>query len=247
MSDDENKGFFSKLFILSGEDTGWIGRNIMPWLHTPGTYKAGEDGEIEKEKFEHGDDVWHHFHLFHGDWVEVANKKEWYDSPHVPQIYTDHKKIVKQNMGMSRPEETFYFESMDSGDFESNMEVDEGLPSGYGKFKLEIDISLPGGPPSGENDAALVEYFVKGKIKYDVPGGISFLPRFIAYPLNRFFKWAFIEFVAEEQIEYDGEYAQERINEYFQYIRKYHGEEPLQAKSRQAVYKPSVEDGVFFQ
>jgi hypothetical protein len=249
-NNDEDVGFLKKLFTLSGENTGWIGRNIMPWLHTPGTYKAGEDGHIEEEKFEEKDDVWSEFHLFHDDWIEVINKKEWYDAPQVPQIYKAHKKIVKQNMGMSRPFEKYYEEKVETGDFASEMRVDDGdsLPSGLGEFRLEIDISLPGGPPSGENDACNVEYFVRGKLNYDkVPGGIDFLPRFLAYPLNRFFKWAFIEFVAEEQIEYDGEYARERVNEYFQYLRKYHGEEPLQSKSRQAVYEPVVEDGVFFQ
>jgi hypothetical protein len=235
MSEDKDTGFATSLKRL-----------FLPMLHTPGTIKEWYS-EGQKDKYGEKDDVWSDFHLFHDDWVLVANKKEWYDSPHVPQIYKDHKKIVKQNMGMNRPEETFYYENADSGDFESNMKVTEGLPSDYGEFKLEIDISLPGGPPSGENDACMVEYFVKSSIKYDEPPGITFLPRFLAYPLNRFFKWAFIEFVAEEQIEYDGEYAQERVNEYFQYIRKYHGEEPLQAKSRQAVYNPSVEDGVFFQ
>jgi hypothetical protein len=228
-------------------EPGFLSKYILPWLHTPGTYKVGEDGHYEEENFKEADDVWSDFHLFHDEWIEVMNKKEWYDSPNVPQIYTDHKKIVKQNMGLSRPFETFYYENADNGDFTSEMYVPGGdLPSGNGELRIEIDIDTQN-PPSGENDACLVEYFVSGKIKYDVPGGIDFLPRFIAYPLNRFFKWAYLENMAEEQIEYDGEYARERINEYFQYIRKYHGEEPLQSKSRQAVFKPSVEDGVFFQ
>ncbi|MFB6100103.1 MAG: hypothetical protein ABEK16_02415 [Candidatus Nanohalobium sp.] len=233
------------------DDTGLgtsLKRIFLPMLHTPGTIKDWYS-HGQEEKYEEKDDVWSDFHIFHDDWIEIANKKEWYDAPHVPQIYKDHKKIVKQNMGMKRPFEYFYYEKPENGDFESNMYVkDRGLPSGYGNLKMDIEITLPGGPPSGENDACLVEYFVTAKIGYkDVPDGIDYLPRFLAYPLNRFFKWAFIEFVAEEQIEYDGEYAQERVNEYFQYLRKYHGEEPLQAKSRQAVFKPSVEDGVFFQ
>ena len=220
--------------------------SLMAWVRTPDPDKKKGRDDWEYHKFEESDDVWSDFHLFHGDWIEIMNKKEWYDSPHVPQIYTDHKKIVRKNMGMSRPEETFYFQSVDDNSFASNLEVDEGLPSGNGKFRLEIEIETIT-PPSGENDACTVEYFVTGKIKYSVPGGIDFLPRFLAYPLNRFFKLAYLEFIAEEQIEYDGEYARERINEYFQYLRKYHGEEPLQAKSRQAVFKPKVEDGVFFQ
>lgn len=215
-------------------------------LHTPGTIKDWYSHD-QKEKYEEKDDIWSEFHLFHDEWIEIKNKKEWYDSPHVPQIYTDHKKIVKRNMGMERPEEYFYFQHNDTSGFESKMWIEDGdLPSGIGEFRLDVDIETQS-PPSGENDACLVEYFVKGEVKYDVPGGIDFLPRFLAYPLNRFFKWAYIEFVAEEQIEYDGEYAQERVNEYFQYIRKYHGEEPIQTKSRQAVFKPSVKDGVFFQ
>lgn len=218
-------------------------KHVMPWLHTPNNYS----NDYEREHFEEGDDIWSDFHLFHEDWIEVVNKKEWYEAPHVPQIYTDHKKIVKQNMGLNRPFEEFYFENLGSGSFASNMYVDgDGLPSGNGDFRIDIEIETQS-PPSGENDAALVEYFVRGKLSYDVPQGVTFLPRFLAYPLNRFFKWAFLEFLAEEQIEYDGEYVRERVNEYFQYIRKYHGEEPLQAKSRQAAFKPSVEDGVFFQ
>jgi hypothetical protein len=240
---------------MSDEETDLgtsLKRLFLPMLQTPGTIKDWYSHE-QKEKYEEKDEVWSDFHLFHGDWIEVINKKEWYESPHVPQIYTDHKKILKQNMQLTRPFESWYQQKVDTGDFGSKMNVGgEGtssleLPSGNGKYKIEIEISLPGGPPSGENDACLVEYFVKGSIQYDVPGGVSFLPRFIAYPLNSFFKWAFIEFIAEEQIEYDGEFVREKINEYFQYLRKYHGEEPMQAKSRQAVFEPSVEDGVFFQ
>lgn len=238
MSDEEEPGFLD---------------SMMAWLRTPDPDEDKDREHWEYERFGEKDDVWSDFHLFHGDWIEVINKKEWYESPHVPQIYTDHKKILKQNMQLTRPFESWYQQKVDSGDFGSKMNVGgEGtssldLPSGNGKYKIEIEISLPGGPPSGENDACLVEYFVKGSIQYDVPGGVTFLPRFVAYPLNSFFKWAFLEFIAEEQIEYDGEFVREKINEYFQYLRKYHGEEPMQAKSRQAVFEPSVEDGVFFQ
>ena len=237
----------------SDDGPGWFSRNILPWLHFQGSIKDWYTDEM-KEKFGKGDDVWRDFHLFHGDWIQITNKKEWYDSPNVPQIYGDHKKILKQNMQLTRPFETWYAERLDDGDFESHMNVGgEGssslsLPSGNGKYKIEIEIGLPAGAPSGENDAATVEYFVKAHLKYtEIPDGVDFLPRFIAYPLNSFFKSVFLQFIAEEQIEYDGEFVREKVNEYFQYLRKYHGEEPLQAKSRQAAFKPAVEDGVFFQ
>jgi len=231
----------------SEKEPGWFAKNIMPWLHLQGNTKDWYTDDME-DRFEEGDNVWSDFHLFDGQWIEIINKKEWYDSPHVPQIYENHKKILKQNMQLNRPFETWYQEKIDTGDFGSKMYVDgNGLPSGNGNFRINIEISLPAGPPSGENDACTVEYFVKASIKYDVPDGVDFLPRFIAYPLNRFFKWAFLEYIAEEQIEYDGEYVREKVNEYFQYLRKYHGEEPLQAKSRQAAFKPAVDEGVFFQ
>jgi len=71
--------------------------------------------------------------------------------------------------------------------------------------------------------------------------------RFLAYPINRFFKWAFVKYIGEELIDRDGEYARERTTEYFQYLRKYHGEEPTQTKTRQAEFKPVPEEGIFFQ
>lgn len=250
-----SKGELNLKWIFGDSDEGsdepsWIDY-ILAWFKTPDPSRDRMEWEVEK--FGERDDTWSDFHLFHGEWVEIINKKEWYESPHVPQIYTDHKKILKQNMQLTRPFESWYAERMSDGDFESRMNVggegtgDLALPSENGFYKIEIEISLPGGPPSGENDACLVEYFVKGSIKYDIPDGITFLPRIIAYPLNKFFKWAFLEFVGEEQIEYDGEFTREKINEYFQYLRKYHGEEPLQAKSRQAEFRPSVDNGVFFQ
>jgi len=223
---------------------------FLAWFRTPDPEKKKGRNEWEYKKFGEKHDIWHEFDLFKGsEWVKLINKKEWYDSPNVPQIYTDHKKILKQNMQLNRPFETWYAERVDDGDFESRMYVDgDGLPSGNGNYRLNIEISLPSGAPSGENNAALVEYYVEGKMKYtNIPGGINFLPRIIAYPLNRFFKWAYLEFIGEEQMEYDGEYVREKVNEYFQYLRKYHGEEPLQAKTRQASYQPSVENGVFFQ
>lgn len=233
---------------MSGNEKPGFTEKLLAWFKTPDPEEKKGRPDWEYEKFGERDDVWSGFELFHGDWVELMNKKEWYDAPHVPQIYKDHKKITRQNMEMDgRPFETFYYENADTHEFESNMWVEDGdLPSGNGKLRLYIEIGSKN-PPSGENDACLVEYFVKARMKYNVPQGIDFLPRFLAYPLNRFFKWAFFQFIAEDQIEYDGEYAVERVNEYFQYLRKYHGEEPLQAKSRQAVFKPAVDEGVFFQ
>jgi len=153
---------------------------------------------------------------------------------------------MKANMGMGRPEENEFSQNVDNGEFSSEMHVIEGLPSGRGDVKIETNIGTKS-PPSGENDFCLVEYVVDTHIRYNMPGGVNFLPRIIAIPINRFFKWAFLNYIGEEIVEYDGEYARERTTEYFQYIRKYHGEEPTQTRTRQAVYKPSFEDGVFFQ
>lgn len=193
------------------------------------------------------DDIWHDFHIFDGHWIQIQNRREWYESPNVPSIYGDHKNIMKSNMGMSRPEENFFKQNIDDGGFASEMHAIEGLPSGSeGQLKIETNIGTKN-PPSGDNDFCMVEYKVNTYIKYNVPGGIKFLPRILAIPINRFFKWAYLNQIAEEMVEYDGEYARERTAEYMQYIRKYHGEEPTQTRTRQAVYKPSFEDGVFFQ
>lgn len=190
------------------------------------------------------DNIWRDFPLFNEE-VDLINKKEWYEAPHVPSIYSDHEEII-ENAGFDGPTETYYEENLDSGDFESKMNTSADLPSDNGELKLNITIDTKY-PPSGENNACLVEYFVEASIDYDVPGGVDFLPRFLARPLNRFFKWAYIKILAEEQIEYDGEWAREKVNHYFQHLRKYHGEEPLQAKSRRARFKPAIEDGIFFQ
>lgn len=192
------------------------------------------------------DNIWHHFHIFDGEWIQIQNRREWYESPNVPGIYADHKNIMKANMGMGRPEENYYKQNVDDGSFESVMHDIEDLPSGRGKLKIETHIGTKNAP-SGENDFCMVEYNVDTYITYDIPGGVKFLPRILAIPINRFFKWAFLNHVGEEIVEYDGEYARERTTEYLQYIRKYHGEEPTQTRTRQAVYKPSFEDGVFFQ
>lgn len=226
---------------MSEEDASWFERKILPWIHRPGTYES----DHEKETFKHSDNIWSHFHIFDGEWIEIMNKVEWYSSPNVPTIYKEHK-FVFRNIDMGRPYEEFYFEHMDSGEFESTMSNTESLPSGKGELKLAPTIGTKA-PPEGENNFAFVEYNVELSIRYDMPGGITFLPRFLAYPMNRFFKWAFVKYIGEEMIEYDGEYAREKLYEYFQYIRKYHGEEPLQSKTREANFEPAVEEGVFFQ
>lgn len=195
---------------------------------------------------DHDDNIWHDFHLFDGHWLEIQNRMDWYESPNVPKIYEEHKYIFKQNMDMGRPEETYYYQNVDSGEFSSTMECEESLPSGLGDIKIITDIKTKS-PPSGENDFCMVEYHVTTEIRYDIPKGITFLPRIIARPLNRFFKWAFMKHIGHETVERDGEYAIERTTEYFQYIRKYHGEEPIQTKTRQADFQPMPEEGVFFQ
>lgn len=192
------------------------------------------------------DNIWHDFHIFDGEWIHIQNRRDWYESPNVPSIYGDHKNIMKANMGMSRPEENYYQQNIDDGGFESEMHAIEDLPSDRGEVKIETNIGTKNAP-SGENDFCMVEYKVNTYIKYDIPDGVKFLPRILAIPINRFFKWAFLNYVGEEIVEYDGEYARERTTEYMQYVRKYHGEEPTQTRTRQAVYKPSFEDGVFFQ
>lgn len=192
------------------------------------------------------DNVWSDFHIFDGEWIKIQNRKEWYESPNVPQIYEDHKYIFDQNMGVGRPEEVYYQQNVDNGGFESIMFATEDLPSDRGKLKIKTHITTKNAP-SGENDFCMVEYLVDTYIQYNIPKGVTFLPRIIARPLNRFFKWAFFNHIGEEIVEYDGEYARERTTEYLQYIRKYHGEEPTQTKTRQAVYKPSYDEGIFFQ
>ncbi len=192
------------------------------------------------------DNIWHDFHLFNNEWVDIQNRMEWYESPNVPSIYADHKYIMKQNMQMPRPEEIFYSQNVDTDGFRSDIDGTDDLPSGRGRYRISVTIRTKR-PPEGENDFAMVEYLVDTRIKYDMPKGIDFLPRFIARPLNRLFRRAFIRYVGEEMIEYDGEFAIEKTREYFQYLRKYHGEEPIQTKSRQARFAPAPEEGIFFQ
>jgi hypothetical protein len=212
----------------------WL-KKIFYWFETPNPDK------------DHRDNIWEKFHLFNNEWIEIQSRLEWYESPNVPAIYQDHKYIFNQNLGFSaRPEEVYYEQNVDTKQFESHMDVDENLPSGNGKLRLTTKINTKS-PPSGENDFAMVQYLVTTDIKYKIDKGITFLPRIIARPLNRFFKWAFLRYIGEEMVERDGEYAIERTREYFQYIRKYHGEEPIQTKTRQAHFKPVPEEGIFFQ
>ena len=202
--------------------------------------------ESPNPKKNHEDDIWHHMHEFEGDWVQIQNRLEWYESPNVPQIYEDHKYILKQNMGMGRPEEVYYKQNVDSNSFKSDINAEMDLPSGQGEMRIKINIAT-GYAPSGENDFAMVEYSVDTEIRYDMPQGVTFLPRFLSRPLNSLFKRLFILHIGEEMIEIDGEFAIEKTREYFQYIRKYHGEEPVQTKSRQAEFKPIPEGGIFFE
>lgn len=192
------------------------------------------------------DNVWRDFEVFSGDWIKIQNRLDRYESPNVPSIYEDHKYIFKQNMGMRRPEEVFYSQNVDTNEFSSDIEATDNLPSGKGEIKILTDIGT-NYEPSGENNFCGVDYMVTTYINYDIPNGIEFLPRIVARPLNQFFKWAYLKFLAEEMVERDSEYAIEKTTEYFQYLRKYHGEEPIQTKSRQAEYKPVPEEGIFFQ
>lgn len=233
---------------MSDDEPGFIKRRILPWFHFPGTDSDDKNYYTEhmEHHFGHIDDIWHHFDLFDGEFHEIQNRVDWYESPKVPRIYKDHVYIFKQNMDMGRPDEVYYEENVDSRKFKSRIMKTEELPSGRGNLRIESTIDLKT-PPSGENDFAMVEYFVRTELQYDVPAGVEKLPRILAYPLNRVFKWAFFQFIAEEMVDYDGEYARERTTEYIQYVRKYHGEEPTQTKTRQAEFKPVPEEGIFFQ
>ncbi|MFB6208863.1 MAG: hypothetical protein ABEJ56_01850 [Candidatus Nanohaloarchaea archaeon] len=241
--------FLDALEIFSGSDEGsepgFFRRRIVPWFHTPGTSKSYYTDDMD-ERFGKLDDPWSKFELFHGDWVEIQNRVEWYESPHIPEIYEDQVHIFKKKMKMGRPDERYYEQDIDSNEFASILHRSEGLPSGRGEMRIISEIATKN-PPSGENNFGFVEYLVKTELKYDIPSGVERLPRLIANPLNLLFKWAFYLYVAEEMVEYDGEYARERTTEYLQYLRKYHGEEPVQTKTREAAFKPVPEEGVFFQ
>lgn len=207
---------------------------ILYWFRFP---KPGED---------HDDDPWHHNPIFTGDWVKVKNRKEWYESPHIVSIYEDHKKILNVNMEMSKPIERYYFQHVDNGGFRSVMTSDGDLPSSIGDYRIHTRLRTKA-PPSGENNFGLIEYSTTLQVKYNPPEGITKLPRILARPLNQFFKWAYLKWIGEEVMEHDSEFAQEQLNTYFQYLRRYHGEEPLQSKTRQELYKPPTDEGTFFK
>ncbi len=215
------------------EESKSLGERILYWFELPDP----ENNEA--------DNVWRDFHLFDNEWVEIQSRLEWYESPNVPRIYVDHK-VIGQNMEMGRPEERYYKENVDSGDFRAYLDWREDLPGDQGEYRIRVQIRTKIAP-SGENDFAMVQYRVDTELKYDTPQGITFLPRILSRPLNRFFKWAYMRFIAEEMIDRDGEFALEKTREYFQYLRKYHGEEPSQSKSREAQFTPLPEEGIFFQ
>lgn len=192
------------------------------------------------------DNVWSDMHVFNNEWTLVQNRMEWYESPNVPQIYQDHKYIFDKNMELEKPDEKYYYQNVDSDDFESDMIMESGLPSGRGDMRFKVKIRTKYAP-SGENNFAMVSYIVDTEIKYDMPKGVKLLPRFLALPLNFTYRWLFMHVIAEEMLERDGEYAIEKTREYYQYLRKYHGEEPTQSKSRQAEFTPIPNDGIFFE
>jgi len=218
-------------------------RSIRGWIHTPFTY----EGDWEKKAFGERDDIWHDEEIFSGEEILIESITEWYSSPNVVTIYTDHKYLLNQNLGMGKPHEQFYYQNVDDGDFESEMHVDEGLPSGQGRLKIQTVLSTKS-PPSGENNFAMMDYSSELYVVYDSISsiqGIKFLPRLIAYPLNSMFRYYYVNYIGEEQVNYDIEYARERFNEYFQYIRKYHGEEPAQSRSRQSDFVPAHQETFF--
>ena len=226
---------------MSDDEPGIL-RKIFSWFNTPGSYGS----EWEEERFEERDDIWAEEHLLDSGWQEIQNKVEWYESPQVITIYEEHKYIFNTNMEIEKPHEKFYYQNVGSDDFESIMIVTEDLPSGLGELKLKTDISTQT-PPSGDNEFANVEYFVTLEVRYNrLPSGITFLPRILAHPLNGFFKRLYENNILEEEVEYDLEYARERMMEYYDYIRKYHGEEPVQTKTTREEYEPGNE-GPFFQ
>ena len=244
MSDSADMSFLEKVFSLDSEEPGFLMKKILPWLKTPSP--SGGQPDWEPHEFAEKDDIWSEMHIFQGEWVDVQGMVDWYESPNITQIYEDHVYIFKQNMDMGRPDERFYFENVDSGNFESKIRRIGELPSGRGEYRITSNVGTKT-PPSGENDFGMVEYHVETEMRYDMPQGVTFLPRFLAYPMNRFFKWVFMLYMGHHILDYDGEFAREKTTEYFQYLRKYHGEEPTQTKTRQAEFKPMPEEGYFFQ
>ena len=227
---------------MKGEDGSptFLGK-IACYFHTPGTYNT----DWEEEKFHSADEVWHHDEIFNGDEHLIESTTEWYESPNVASIYSDHKYIFNQNMGVMKPIEEYYEQNVDTDEFKSNMFVKENLPSQRGKLKIDTTIKTKS-PPSGENNFALMDYSVKLFISYNGVEGITWLPRFLANPLNSLFRYYFVRYIAEEMLEYDIEYSRERVVEYFQYLRKYHGEEPVQTRTSQSSFETPFE-GTFFE
>ena len=214
---------------------------VACYFHTPGTSNT----DWEDEKFSSADSVWHHDEIFNGDEHLIESTTEWYESPNVVTVYTDHKYIFNQNMSMDKPTEKYYEQNVDTDEFKSNMIAEESLPSQRGKLKIDTTVKTKA-PPSGENNFALMDYSVKLFIKYNTVDGIDWLPRIIANPLNSMFRYYFIRFIGEEMLEYDIEYSRERVVEYFQYLRKYHGEEPVQTRTSQQSFETPFE-GTFFE
>lgn len=241
--DSVNMEFLKKIFRLSDEDgePNFAGK-LLCWFHFPGTEKS----EWEEERFHEIDDIWHHEEIFSGEKFLVENKTEWYESPNVPSVYAEHKYIFNNNMGISKPFEKYYEQNVDSGGFRSTLVADDHLPSGRGKLTIETDIKTKS-PPSGDNNFAMVDYSVELFVEYDLPDGIKFLPRFLAHPLNKLFQRYFLNYIGEEMLEYDIEYARERLIEYYEYIRKYHGEEPVQTRSRRESFEPGTDNRTFFE
>lgn len=243
MSDDDSAdmNFLKKIFHREeGEEPSFFGK-LKTWFHFPGTARS----DWEEHHFHEIDDIWHHEEIFSGEKFLIENATEWYESPNVPTIYADHKYIFNNNMSMGKPFEVYYEQNVDSGEFKSVMEASEELPSSRGELLLETNIKTKS-PPSGDNNFAMVDYSVQLFVKYDLPGGVKFLPRFLAHPMNKMFRYYFLKHIGEEMLEYDIEYARERMIEYYDYIRQYHGEEPVQTRSRREHYDPGDEEGTFF-
>jgi hypothetical protein len=222
-------------FVSDLEDMP-VGGSIVYWLSRP---KPGKHDE---------DDPWHEFELLNESWVKIQERREWYESPNVPGIYKEHKYIFNANMGMGTPYEREFEQNIDDNSFATEFYVSEDLPSGIGSGTLRITSEISTQyPPSDDNGFCLVEYLVSTEIKYSIAKGITWLPRILARPLNRLFRFVFYLAIVSDMVERDGEYARERTAEYFQYLRQYHGEEPTQEKTRRADFNPLPEEGVFFR
>ncbi|MFB6192688.1 MAG: hypothetical protein ABEK00_00380 [Candidatus Nanohaloarchaea archaeon] len=222
---------------MSDDEPGVFGK-LMCWLHHPGTYET----DYEEDKFEDSDDLWGN-PVFGGDWVEIQTKVESYESPNVVTIYEDHGNILEE-IGLGSPSESFYYENLDNGEFESEMESTADLPSGKGEMKLTINPETKY-PPSDDNEFALIDYWVQLEVSFDFPDGVDWMPRIFAYPLNKFLKKWFVSQLGGRMVGYDMEFAREKLMDYFDSLRKYHGEEPVQTKTLDGQYSDLEEP--FFQ